>query len=233
MADETSQEEPSMEEILASIRRIISGDGEEEEKPVAARPGTEEGSTAEAVGAPAEAQLADAAEQSGAGDEVLELIDEVDEHGNVVEAQAPEQSETAAEATETAETAETADTSEFAAEPESSSEAAPEPTSELATEPAAQFTPAQQVMGNDEPLIETITEEATAGAFAALASQIGAGSVDENDQKITPSGLTIEDHVLETLRPMIREWLDKHLPQMVQRLVQREIDRIIHRSDPV
>jgi cell pole-organizing protein PopZ len=31
---------------------------------------------------------------------------------------------------------------------------------------------------------------------------------------------------------MLREWLDKHLPQMVQRLVQREIDRIIHRSDP-
>jgi cell pole-organizing protein PopZ len=225
MAGETSQEEPSMEEILASIRRIISEDGEEEEKPDAAQSSAEGDSNPEAGEVPAEAQLADTAKLTGASDEVLELTDEVDEHGNVVEAQAPDQAEPAVEA------AEIAEVSELAAEPEAAPE--PEPISELAAESAAQSTAAQQVMENDEPLIETLTEESTAGAFAALASQIGAGSADENGQKITPSGLTIEDHVLEMLRPMIREWLDKHLPQMVQRLVQREIDRIIHRSDPV
>ena len=213
MADETSQEEPSMEEILASIRRIISEDGGEEEKPGAARPSAEEDSTLEAGSVSAETQLADAAELTGAGDEVLELTDEVDEHGNVVEAQSPEQAEPAVE------TAETAEIDELAAE--------------LAAEPVAQFTPAQQVVENDEPLIETITEEATAGSFSALASQMGPGLVSENGQKITPSGRTLEEHVLEMLRPMLREWLDKHLPQMVQRLVQREIDRIIHRSNPV
>jgi cell pole-organizing protein PopZ len=83
------------------------------------------------------------------------------------------------------------------------------------------------------PLMEDIAEGAAAGAFAALASQVGPGPADHSAQQITPVGRTIEDHVLEMLRPMLREWLDKHLPQMVQRLVQRELDRIIHRSDPV
>ena len=229
MADQTSQEEPSMEEILASIRRIISEDGEEEEKLDAARSSAEGDSTLRTGSISAETQLADAAELTGAGDEVLELTDEVDEHGNVVEAQAPEQAEHAVEATEIAEFNELVAEPETAFEPESE----PEPTPELAAKPVAQFTPAQQVMENGKPLVETITEEATAGAFAALASQMGPGSVSENDQKITPSGRTLEEHVLEMVRPMLREWLDKHLPQMVQRLVQREIDRIIHRSDPV
>nr|ANO58294.1 hypothetical protein [uncultured Alphaproteobacteria bacterium] len=209
MADETSQAEPSMEEILASIRRIISEGGEEEEKPDAARPSIEKYSALGAGRISAEAQLADAAELTAAGDEVLELTDEVDEHGNVVETLAPEQDGPAVETAETAK------------------------INALGAEPVATVIPAEQVMENDEPLIETITEEATAGAFAALASQMGEGSVSENGQKITPSGRTLEEHVLEMLRPMLREWLDKHLPQMVQRLVQREIDRIIHRSNPM
>ena len=61
MAGETSQEEPSMEEILASIRRIISEDGEEEEKPDAAQSSAEGDSNPEAGEVPAEAQLADTA----------------------------------------------------------------------------------------------------------------------------------------------------------------------------
>ncbi|HIM44796.1 MAG TPA: DUF2497 domain-containing protein [Alphaproteobacteria bacterium] len=85
----------------------------------------------------------------------------------------------------------------------------------------------------DAPLMENVTEDTAAGAFAAFASQMGGPSTDRDGQQIAPAGRTIEDHVLEMLRPMLREWLDKHLPQMVQRLVQREIDRIIHRSDPV
>ena len=67
MADETSQEEPSMEEILASIRRIISEGGEEEEKPDVARPSTEKYSALGAGRVSAEAQLADAAELTGHG----------------------------------------------------------------------------------------------------------------------------------------------------------------------
>lgn len=37
---------------------------------------------------------------------------------------------------------------------------------------------------------------------------------------------TVEDLVKEILRPMLKEWLDKHLPEIVERLVRAEIERV-------
>lgn len=42
-------------------------------------------------------------------------------------------------------------------------------------------------------------------------------------------GKTIEDLVKEMLRPMLKEWLDKNLPPMVERYVEREISRLTRR----
>ena len=40
---------------------------------------------------------------------------------------------------------------------------------------------------------------------------------------------TIEDLVKEMLQPMLKEWLDKNLPPMVERYVEREISRLTRR----
>ena len=40
---------------------------------------------------------------------------------------------------------------------------------------------------------------------------------------------TLEDLVKEMLRPMLKEWLDKNLPPMVERFVEREIVRLTRR----
>src|SRR5262249_53491408 len=64
MSDAKTQQEPSMEEILASIRRIISEDADGGQKPAGAP---------EAAPAPAPA----------ADDDVLELTDRVNEDGSV------------------------------------------------------------------------------------------------------------------------------------------------------
>ena len=209
MADETSQEEPSMEEILASIRRIISEDGEEEGAPAAEADGAAAEETVE------QPVAAEAPDQDAGSDEVLELTEEVDDLGNVV-------------ADDVAE----APASEPEPEPAfEASEPAAEPAPAAPIAQVAMADPATEVPG--DALMENIAEGAATGAFAALASQVVPGPADSNSQQVTPGGRTIEDHVLEMLRPMLREWLDRHLPQMVQRLVQREIDRIIHRSDPV
>ncbi|PPR25671.1 MAG: hypothetical protein CFH38_00618, partial [Alphaproteobacteria bacterium MarineAlpha10_Bin1] len=191
MVDETSQEEPSMEEILASIRRIISEDGEEEGAPAAeagAEAATEDaaGANADAIEETAEAPMADAA-----GDEVLELTEEVDAQGNVV-------------SDEIAETP--------APEPEPAIDAG-EPAREVIPDSAPATMADATADEPASPLMETVTEGAAAGAFAALATQVGPGQADRNAQQVTPGGRTIEDHVLEMLRPMLREWLDKHLPQ--------------------
>ena len=43
------------------------------------------------------------------------------------------------------------------------------------------------------------------------------------------NGKTMEDLVKEMLRPMLKEWLDKNLPPMVERFVEREIVRLTRR----
>jgi hypothetical protein len=44
-----------------------------------------------------------------------------------------------------------------------------------------------------------------------------------------PATNPLEDIIREMLRPMLKQWLDDHLPQMVDEHVKREISRITGR----
>ena len=37
---------------------------------------------------------------------------------------------------------------------------------------------------------------------------------------------SLEDVVRETLRPMLKSWLDENLPRVVERMVQAEVERV-------
>ena len=76
MSDQEAQQEPSMEEILASIRRIISEDGDEE---TAAAPEAEA-----ATPEPVEEAAPEPEEPAEPEEDVLELTDEVQDDGTVV-----------------------------------------------------------------------------------------------------------------------------------------------------
>lgn len=41
-------------------------------------------------------------------------------------------------------------------------------------------------------------------------------------------GKTVEDLVIESLKPMLKEWLDKNLPTIVQKIVEKEVKRIVN-----
>lgn len=73
-------------------------------------------------------------------------------------------------------------------------------------------------------LISATTAEASRQAFAALASQ-PAPSV----QPVPSEDRTLEGLVREMLKPMLKEWLDARLPELVEGVVQREIARIAGR----
>lgn len=45
----------------------------------------------------------------------------------------------------------------------------------------------------------------------------------------TAAGRTMEDVVLDALRPMLKEWLDTNLPPLVEAMVAKEISRIAGR----
>ena len=41
--------------------------------------------------------------------------------------------------------------------------------------------------------------------------------------------VTIEEIVRSELKPLLREWLDKYLPSVIERLVQEELERVTKR----
>ncbi len=185
MAEDKAQQEPSMEEILASIRKIISEDVDEES---AQEPESEP----------------KAEPESDEGDDVLELTQMVQDDGTTVELK-PEESELEPEP-----------------EPEPELDIEPEPELDIEPEPAS---------AEDDRLISDPTASSSAEAFANLAQALEPKDLPTSGLHFGSSGRTIEELLMELMRPMLREWLDTNLPAIVERLVERELRYIIRRSE--
>lgn len=241
MSDEKSQQEPSMEEILASIRRIISEDDAEEgakAKPdgaaAEAAPAAAEEEPPAAPPPPAEEPEA-AAPDDGGDDDVFDLTQMVQEDGSVVDladqdggaaqaAEEPPAEEPVAE--EPAEEATPGDDEVELRDMEEAAEEEPEPEP-AAAEPAVAAAAAVE-SGAGSQLISDQAAGAAESSLSALAK-----AVDHNVQGIPlgVSGRTLEDLVKEIMRPMIKDWLDQNLPGLVDRLVRREIERLARRAE--
>ncbi|HWV61943.1 MAG TPA: DUF2497 domain-containing protein, partial [Sphingopyxis sp.] len=61
---------------------------------------------------------------------------------------------------------------------------------------------------------------------AAVAPAVAAATVAAP----TVAGRTMEDVVLDALRPMLKDWLDANLPPLVEAMVAKEISRITGRK---
>lgn len=73
---------------------------------------------------------------------------------------------------------------------------------------------------------ETLTSERAAEAMRRSLSNLSRLS-DASEGKTAPSGeTTIEQLVRDMLRPMLAQWLDAHLPPLVEQMVKAEIARI-------
>jgi cell pole-organizing protein PopZ len=64
-------------------------------------------------------------------------------------------------------------------------------------------------------MLSNTTVSAVESAFNALASTV-----------LSNNARTLEDLVKEMLRPMLKSWLDDNLPNMVERIVKAEIERV-------
>jgi cell pole-organizing protein PopZ len=240
MSDAKSPQDLSMDEILATIRRIIA---EDERSSGAAGRGSTARSPTAGVSA---AAPADEGAGSGPGDlvrdqsyapaatDVLDLTDALDDAGEArrptsaatppgdAEAQtATSQRSTGANFTApTPAAAKPAGTS-LGTDPPSAAEALPR--AEPAASPSAAS--AQPAGANDEQLVSDVAALAAATAFGRLAAV----------PRVRPEpplvgGRPLEEMVCDLLRPLLRTWLDENLPGIVERLVQAEIARISVRS---
>lgn len=198
MSQSARAQEPSMEEILASIRRIIADDNPDAGKPAASAAAPAPAPKAPAAPAP---QASPPAAMSQNDIDAM-LADQAADESDVLELEAPV---TPPRASEPA--------GGFQQVPASDVVFREEPMFEPAAPPqVASYAP---VATPAERLLSAETNAAVSAAFGSLATTI----LSENSR-------TIEDLVREMLRPMLKAWLDDNLPGLVERMVRAEIERV-------
>jgi cell pole-organizing protein PopZ len=208
MSDERQRVEPSMDEILASIRRLITED-------------TERSSGAphlSAAAAPALAE-AEATYDSEPGDELLltEMLAEDDDDSVV---RLPETGPAGLAVGRIEPVTFGPPTEGFRQEP---TFARPAP---VATVPPAEA----PTMAVARTATDQLMSQDRAKASSALLRELVRAVTKANELSLGGDP-TLEALVREALAPLLRNWLDANLPAMVERLVKAEIDRVVARAE--
>jgi cell pole-organizing protein PopZ len=100
-----------------------------------------------------------------------------------------------------------------------------------APRPAAERRPAQPPAAQPAPpAADSLLAPAAAAAATASLGHLLRTVAAERGSAVRSGGPTIEDVVREELRPLLKEWLDQHLPGVVERLVRAEIERVVGRA---
>jgi cell pole-organizing protein PopZ len=199
MTQAAKAQEPSMEEILASIRRIIADD---DNKP----PVKPEAKAPEPVKAPPPPKPAPPPPAPAAAmkqDDIDAMLAGLDEPAEP-EPPPPEPEPDVLELTEAMQ----APAPSFRKIDAQQDVVFEEPPPRKAEPPRAAAPVEPAIMSH-------ATAAAVDSAFNALAHTV-----------LVQNAKTLEDLVKEMLRPMLQHWLDNNLPTMVERLVRQEIERV-------
>lgn len=239
-------DDPSMEEILQSIRRIIAEDdksGPQDKAPL---------ETAEsAAGISSDVLELTEMVDEGAGDfgeeseasatDVLASIDSALGESVAIETPALEPAyEPPVPAFEENVLPEETLPEEMLAEEAAPEEAIPEQT--IPEETLPPYEEPEQFQAPDDSALDAvipaapddesplISDEASYASSAALRKLQQARREEAEMYQMQPlvfrSGTTVEDLVVEAMRPMLKDWLDNHLPTLVERVVEREVRRL-------
>jgi cell pole-organizing protein PopZ len=182
MADNSSEQEPSIEEILASIRQIISDDDEDSNEET------------EVVENPVRHKT----------DDVLELTEE-----DLAEQDQDEEIETEEE-------------------PEPEPEEEPEPSIEIDMRDVVHENRPEPAVEAPNPVPSDILSSSAQSAALSSIGKLKSKMPVERSRSY--DGVTLEDIVRELLHPMLREWMDDNLPPMVERIVQKELEKLARRA---
>ena len=199
MSQTAKVQEPSMEEILASIRRIIADDDSRPKapEPVAAKP----------VPPPAPRAVAPPPPPAAANNQgdIDAMLADLDAPPKVAPMPAPKPVAPPPP--------DVLDLTEAMAAPP------PPPPSFRTIDGANDVVFADRLpeppRAPDASLISSATVSAVDSAFNSLAYTV-----------IGQNARTLEDLVKEMLRPLLKSWLDDNLPGMVERIVRAEIERV-------
>src|SRR3954453_3622665 len=231
MTQPAKVQEPSMEEILASIRRIIADDEAKPaaaEKPAAAKPAVMKDIPPSAIAPapkpvaapkpapppPAPAPEPVASNNQDDIDAMLASLDAATPEADIRPAQ-PEPEPDVFELTDEMALP------ELAPAPAAATFSKVEPQDDIefteakAARRQATYEPPFESAAPARPILSHSTVSAVESAFHSLANTV-----------LSNNARTLEDLVKEMLRPMLKSWLDDNLPGLVERIVKAEIERV-------
>ena len=222
MTQPAKSQEPSMEEILASIRRIIADDDASKTAPRPAEPPPPPPQAAAPAPAarpapppqappprvtplepsPEEAEAADPEPMAEVEDQASDILDLTEQMAAPAPKPAPQ--------FRTIDGSFDVSYEEEKPAPQMPAHQMPEPRAPSPSED-------DQYRGDarSNQLLSNVTSAAVDSAFNTLAQTV-----------LVQNARTLEDLVREMLRPMLKAWLDDNLPGMVERLVRAEIERV-------
>jgi cell pole-organizing protein PopZ len=210
-----------MEEILSSIRRIIadeesddSSTGEEDDLGAAVQARVEALETDDA-------SLERPAEEDHDDEDVLELTKVVRDSGEVVEFQSERAAEPPVEEPEPAFDRDDRDQESGFAH-HRFGEASQD-------DPYGKDEPVQRQPAQASELMSATAASVATGAFAKLSQALQ--RTPQEESIADASGRTVEQFVEDIVRPMLKDWLDEHLTPIVERLVEKEIQKISRRAE--
>ena len=106
--------------------------------------------------------------------------------------------------------------------------AKPEPPATLEHTPLPDPEPPAPPPQQSMPLVAPAAAAAASASVEALMRTLAS----ERSTAVQRGGPTIEDLVRIEIRPLLKDWLDTHLPPLVERLVRAEIERVVSRMTP-
>ncbi|MDQ8730082.1 DUF2497 domain-containing protein [Bradyrhizobium sp. LHD-71] len=238
MTQPAKAQEPSMEEILASIRRIIADDEAKPEAGAPSGPPRAQVAPTEPAKPPPRPVVATPAPRPEPSPKIAQVKpapaptaknsqDEIDAMLAGLDAETTTKEVRAAAAPPADDVLEL--TEQMAVAQPKPSFRTIEPPNDVefaeASEPAK-----PPVRGVEERVRERIADEVTA-ASRPLMSQSTVTAVDSAFNALAQTVLsnnarTLEDLVKEMLRPMLKAWLDDNLPSLVEKIVRAEIERV-------
>jgi uncharacterized protein len=228
MTQPAKVQEPSMEEILASIRRIIADDeAKPAEKPAAAAPAPPPAKPAMKDIPPSAIPAAQAkppapppkpaappppaAPANNSQDDIDAMLAGLDEDTAAEDVRPPQPDGEVFELTDEMALPDPPPAASF-------SKIDPQDDLEFTEAKAAQRQPAPDPFRLEmpmPPILSRTTVNAVESAFNTLAHTV-----------LSNNARTLEDLVKEMLRPMLKSWLDDNLPGLVERIVKAEIERV-------
>ncbi|MES2729542.1 MAG: DUF2497 domain-containing protein [Pseudomonadota bacterium] len=218
--DTDAQQDPSIEEILASIRQIISDDETAPETTSAPENVLDADANAnDDADAAAHDAVLDLTEDMQADTTFADALNAINDDETPAESGAMQDydvsfrdDDTAAPATAAAVGGTADDIDAFLADMKKQEGHAMTNSVEEAADPSS-------------ALFDATAANATRDAFVRLTENVALSRRPVDD-----GALTLEDVVKDLLRPMLRQWINENVPAIVEALVEKELDKLSRRA---